>query len=255
MTELDGRVALVTGGGRGIGRGIVDRFLAAGARVAIAQRRDLDPEIAGRPDVLGIRADLTDVAVLADVVARVVEELGGLDVLVNNAGMMAERTVAEITPAEWDRMLALNLRTPLFLSQAALPALREGDRGTIVNIGSVEGIGTNPRHAAYSASKAGMHGLTRALAVDLGPEGIRCNAIAPGWISSDLSEDYLDSAVDPVAARESLDALHPVGRTGRGTDIGDVAVFLASDRSGFITGETIVVDGGRTVQLPLPPGM
>ncbi|WP_263310712.1 SDR family NAD(P)-dependent oxidoreductase [Brachybacterium atlanticum] len=250
--QLEGRLAVVTGGGRGIGRGIVERFLAEGAQVAIVQRRPLDPELRDRPGVHGLEADLSDASAAREAIDRSAELLGGLDVLVNNAGMMSERAVSEISVEEWDLMLALNLRAPLFLAQAALPHLRERGGGSIVNIGSIEGIGTNPEHAAYSASKAGVHGLTRALAVDLSEHGIRCNAIAPGWIGSDLSEGYLDSATDPETARERLEQLHPVGRLGRAEDVGDLAVFLAGDRSGFLTGETIVLDGGRSVKLPLP---
>jgi meso-butanediol dehydrogenase/(S,S)-butanediol dehydrogenase/diacetyl reductase len=148
-------------------------------------------------------------------------------------------------------MTAVNLRAPLFLAQAAVRHMRQRG-GAIVNIGSVEGISANPDHAAYAASKAGVHGMTRAMAIDLGPDGIRCNAIAPGWISSDLSEQYLDSTADPEAARRALLGLHPVGRLGRPTDVGDLAVFLASDHAEFLTGEVIVLDGGRTARLPTP---
>ncbi|SJM64494.1 SDR family NAD(P)-dependent oxidoreductase [Gulosibacter sp. 10] len=249
--QLEGKRAIITGGGKGIGRGITTRFLAEGAEVVVVQRRPLDEDLRGLPGIHALEADLADAAALPGVVDRAVEVLGGVDVLVNNAGMMSERSVDEITPAEWDRMIALNLRTPLFLVQAALPFLRDGG-GSIINTGSIEGIAANPQHAAYCAAKAGVHGLTRALAVDLGADGIRCNAIAPGWIASDLSEAYLDGMPDPAAARRALTGLHPVGRTGRPTDIGDLAVFLASDQSGFISGETIVVDGGRTAKLPTP---
>lgn len=250
--QLEGKLAVVTGGGRGIGRGITERFLAEGARVAVVQRRPLGAELRDRPGVHGLEADLSDPSAARDAIDRSAELLGGLDVLVNNAGMMSESAVSEITVEEWDLMMALNLRAPLVLAQAALPHLRERGGGSIVNIGSIEGLGANPEHAAYSASKAGVHGLTRALAVDLGEQGIRCNAIAPGWISSELSEDYLSTARDPETAGERLEHLHPVGRLGRAADVGDLAVFLAGDRSGFLTGETIVLDGGRTVKLPLP---
>lgn len=249
--QLGGKRAVVTGGGKGIGRGTTERLLEAGARVVIVQRGGLDADLVGRPGLQVIQADLGDTDTLADVVARSAALLGGIDVLVNNAGIMTERTVADITPGEWDLLMALNLRAPMFLVQAALPHLSEGG-GSIVNIGSIEGIGANPEHAAYCAAKAGMHGLTRALAVDLGAAGIRCNAIAPGWIASNLSEAYLDGMPDPAAARRSLDAHHPVGHTGTPKDIGDLAVFLASDQSRFITGETIVADGGRTARLPQP---
>lgn len=250
--QLNGKLALVTGGGKGIGRGIVDRFLEEGAQVAIVQRRPVDPEFLAQPGVYGIQADLGEVETIPEVVQHAVDQLGGLDILVNNAGVMFERSVPEITLQEWDLMIALNLRAPLFLAQAALPYLQQRGGGSIINIGSIEGISANPEHAVYCASKAGIHGMTRALAVDLGSQNIRCNAISPGWISSDLSEDYLDAMPDPSAARYALDHLHPVGRVGKNTDIGDLAVFLASDRSSFITGETVVIDGGRTAQLPHP---
>jgi len=250
--ELDGKIALVTGGGRGIGRGIVDRFLEEGAQVAIVQRRSLDDALAAHPRVAHVTADLSDPSAIATAVEQVVERFGGIDVLVNNAGIMFERSISEIRLDEWDLMMAVNLRTPLFLAQAVVPSMRERGGGSIVTIGSIEGIAANPQHAAYCASKAGVHGLTRAMAVDLGPDGIRCNAIAPGWIASDLSETYLEAQPDPGAARDALNRLHPVGRVGRPTDVGDLAVYLASDRSSFMTGEVVVLDGGRTAKLPLP---
>ncbi|MEO9094140.1 MAG: glucose 1-dehydrogenase [Microbacteriaceae bacterium] len=250
--QLEGKLALVTGGGQGIGRGIVQRFLEEGARLAIVQQHALGPELLTRPGVFGVQADLSDPSVLPDLVRSVADQLGGIDILVNNAGIMFERSVSEITIEEWDLMIAINLRAPLLLTQAVLPFMRSRGGGSVINIGSIEGLGANPDHAAYCASKAGVHGLTRALAVDLGTDGIRCNAIAPGWISTDLSETYLAAMPDPAGARQGLNRLHPLGRVGQSTDVGDLAVFLASDQSGFITGETIVIDGGRTVKLSRP---
>lgn len=250
--ELAGKVALVTGGGHGIGRGIVESFLEEGAQIAVVRRRPLDESLENTAGVLGIQADLSYTTTIAAVVEEAARHFGGLDVLVNNAGIMYEKSVAGILPEEWDLMMALNLRAPLFLTQAALPYLRRHGRGSIINIGSIEGLGANPQHTAYCASKAGLHGMTRAMATDLGPDNIRCNAIAPGWISSDLSESYLASQPDPAAAREALNRLHPIGRVGRPEDVGDLAAYLASDRSSFISGETVVLDGGRTAKLPLP---
>lgn len=149
-------------------------------------------------------------------------------------------------------MMAINLRAALFVAQAALPHMRRRGGGSIINIGSIEGLGANPGHAAYCASKAGVHGLTRAMAVDLGEDNIRCNSIAPGWITSELSETYLAAQPDPLAARHALNRLHPVGHVGRPSDVGDLAVYLASDKSSFLTGETMVLDGGRTARLPQP---
>ncbi|MBK0418099.1 SDR family oxidoreductase [Leucobacter sp. CSA1] len=249
--QLRDRVALVSGGSRGIGRGIVDRFLAEGARVAIVQRRAADPELERDPRVACIRADLADPDAPAVAVEETVQRFGGLDVLVNNAGAMFERDLSELTVAEWDLMAALNLRAPLFLAQAALPHLRDRS-GSVINIGSVEGEATNPGHTAYAATKAGVHGMTRAMAIDLGRHGIRCNAIAPGWIVSDLSEEYLASRSDPLVARAELIRLHPAGRLGTPEDVGDLAVYLAAATSRFLTGEVITLDGGRTVRLPTP---
>ncbi|MBT2515687.1 SDR family NAD(P)-dependent oxidoreductase [Arthrobacter sp. ISL-30] len=250
--QLEGKIALITGGGQGIGRGIVDRYLKEGAQLAIVQQRPLEPALEKHPSVLGILADMSVVSAASEVIGRTSEQFGGIDIVVNNAGIMFERSVSEIRPDEWDQMMALNLRAPLFLTQAAVPHLRQRGGGTIINIGSIEGLAANPNHAVYCASKAGIHGMTRAMAVDLGEDNIRCNAIAPGWIASELSENYLASRPDATGAREALDRLHPVGRVGRPADVGDLAVFLASDRSGFLTGEIIVLDGGRTARLPLP---
>jgi NAD(P)-dependent dehydrogenase (short-subunit alcohol dehydrogenase family) len=250
--QLQGKIALVTGGGRGIGRGIVDRFLEEGAQVAVVQRQLLDNALEGHPRVAHVKADLSVSTSTATAVEHAVERFGGIDILVNNAGIMFERTVSEIQLEEWDLMMAINLRAPLFLAQAALPHMRERGGGNIINIGSIEGLGANPDHASYCASKAGIHGMTRAMAVDLGADNIRCNAIAPGWIASELSETYLESHPDPAAARDALNRLHPLGRVGRPTDVGDLAVYLASEHSSFLTGAVIVLDGGRTAKLPMP---
>lgn len=249
--ELKDKVAIVTGGGRGIGRGIVDRFLEEGAKVAVVQRSGLDDCLAGNPNIFKVEADLADTSTYPSIAERVHHRFGAINILVNNAGLMFERSLDEVTEGEWERMVSLNLKAPLFLTKAVLPYLRQRG-GSIINIGSIEGIGANPHHTVYSTTKAGLHGMTRALAVDLGSENIRCNAIAPGWITTDLSEAYLDSMPDPVGARAGLSSIHPIGRVGRNADVGDLAVFLASKRSGFVTGEVMVVDGGRTVQLSLP---
>ncbi|NMG44143.1 glucose 1-dehydrogenase [Aromatoleum toluvorans] len=250
--DLQDKVAVVTGGGRGIGRGITQRLLAAGARVLVAQRQPLDEVLGANPNVAWFNADLGEVEAPYAIARAVEERFGGADILVNNAGFMFEKSLDDMTEADWDRMMVVNMRAPVFLAKALLPQMRRRGGGSIVNIGSIEGIGSNPWHAAYCGSKAGVHGFTRALAVDLGRDGIRCNAIAPGWINSDLSNDYIEAQPDPVSARAGLLKLHPVGRTGEPDDVGAAVVFLASDDAAFITGQVIVVDGGRTAKLPLP---
>lgn len=177
--QLQGKTALVTGGGQGIGRGIVECFLKEGANVAIVQRQLLDHEPQRHPAVFGVQADLTDPPAIPGAIQQTVDHFGGIDVLVNNAGIMFERSVADIQVEEWDRMMALNLRAPIFLIQAVLPHMRERGGGSIINIGSIEGLAANPGHAAYCASKAGIHGMTKALAVDLGADSIRCMPSLP----------------------------------------------------------------------------
>lgn len=244
MRRFEGKVALVTGGSQGIGQGIARRLHDEGARVITAQRGP-DGEFEG------IEADLSDFDAPARAIAETVARAGQLDVLINNAGMMREARVEDMTLADWQFNLTVNLTAPFLLTKAALPHLR-ATRGSIVNIGSIEGIGCNPHHAAYSATKAGLHGLTRAVAVDHGHEGIRCNAVAPGWIDTELSEIYIESMPDPAEFRCNIAQMHPAGRTGTPEDVAALVAFLASDDAAFITGHTYVVDGGRTVKLPLP---
>ena len=249
--RLAGRTAIITGGGRGIGAGITQRFAEEGAKVAIVQRNS-PPEAMLNERIIFVPADLSNSRDIATAVATAVERFGGLDILVNNAGIMFEKTVDEMTEADWDQMMDINLKAPFLLTKAALPHLRKRGAASIVNIGSIEGLASNPGHPAYSASKAGIHGFTAAVAVDHGHEGIRCNAIAPGWINSDLSEAYIDSMADSDRVRRELLVMHPVGRLGEPTDVGNLAVWLASDESVFVTGQVYVIDGGRTKKLPLP---
>lgn len=250
--NLKNKVAVVTGGGRGIGRGITEKLLQSGAQVLIAQRQPLDDDLSKDPRVAWFAADLADREAPYAIAQAVEECFGGADILVNNAGFMFEKSLDEMTEDEWDRMMAVNMRAPVFLAKALLAQMRRRGGGNIVNIGSIEGIGANPWHAAYCGSKAGVHGFTRAMAVDLGRDGIRCNAIAPGWINSDLSHAYIEAQSDPEQARRDLLRLHPVGRTGEPQDIGNAVVFLASNEAAFITGQVIVIDGGRMAKLPLP---
>jgi len=251
MSErLAGKVAIVTGGGRGIGLGITQRFLEEGAKVAIIQRTPPEDHTI-KERTTYIQADLAKSSDIARAVDETVKQLGGVDVLVNNAGIMFEKTVEEMSEADWDQMMTINLKAPFLLTKRTMPFLKSR-RGSIINIGSIEGIGSNPGHPAYSASKAGLHGFTGAVAVDHGRDGVRCNAIAPGWINSELSEIYVDNMPDSARVRRELLVMHPVGRLGEPRDIGNLAVFLASDESSFVTGQVYVVDGGRTKKLPLP---
>lgn len=249
--SVENKLAIVTGGGRGIGRGITQQLLDNGAQVLIAQRQPVDEELAARSNVHTVCVDLSQKQAPYEI-AVAAQALGGADILVNNAGFMFEMHIQDMGEDDWDQMMAVNMRAPVFLAKALFEQMREKESASIINIGSIEGIGANPLHAAYCASKAGVHGFTRALAVDLGKEGIRCNAIAPGWINTDLSNDYINGQPEPAQAWQGLYEMHPVGRTGEPEDIGAMVVFLASQGAAFITGQVFTVDGGRTAKLPLP---
>ena len=242
--RFDGKLALVTGGRSGIGKAIADRLRAEGARVFTVQRGH-------DPDHECISADLADPDAPASAVACIVEAGGQLDVLVNNAGVMRQSGIESMSVSEWSHDLAVNLTAPFLMIRAALPHLRASG-GSIVNIGSIEGLGANPGHASYCASKAGLHGLTRAVAIDHGGDGVRCNAVAPGWIDTELNEDFIESMEDPAAFRREIGGIHPAGRTGSPAEVAALVAFLASDEAGFITGETYRIDGGRMAKLSLP---
>lgn len=244
MRRFEDKVALVTGGRSGIGKAIARRLRQEGAAVHTAQRGPDD-------EFDGIPADFADPTCPDDIIAEVIDRSGKLDVLVNNAGLMQEHAIEAMSTQDWQRTLSVNLTAPFLLIRAALPHLRT-TRGSIVNTGSIEGIGANPGHAAYAASKAGLHGLTRAVAVDHGHEGIRCNAVAPGWIDTDLNLDFVDSTPDPDAFRRDLGRIHPVGRAGTPEEVAALVAFLAAEESGFSTGQIHTVDGGRTAKLSLP---
>ena len=252
--------AVVTGGSQGIGRGICERFLAAGAEVLVADLHapaDLN-DWQARCDqrVHWFETNVSASATVNALSAYVTDRWGGLEILVNNAGIMFEKSIDEQTEADWDLMMAVNLKGPFLTTKALLPLMRAsvaaGKHAAIVNIGSIEGFAGNPHHTAYCASKGGVHGLTGAMAIDLGPEGIRVNAIAPGWIDTDLNRSYVESVADVDLAKRELAKLHPVGYIGQTSDVGDVAVWLAGDGSRFVSGQVITVDGARTRKLSLP---
>ncbi len=243
MSRFAGKVALVTGASSGMGKATADMLAEGGARVFTAQRGAAAHE--------AIAADLSDPEAPARVIEAVRAAAGRLDVLVNNAGVMREGRVEETPLADWHLQLQVNLTAPFLLIRHAMPLLRDGG-GAIVNVGSIEGLGSNPRHPAYGASKAGLHGLTRAVAVDHGCDGVRCNAVAPGWIDTPLNVEFIESLGDPAAFRQEIGRIHPLRRTGQPEEVARLICWLASDEASFVTGQIFTIDGGRTAQLSLP---
>ena len=237
------KVALITGGRSGIGLACANRFSQNDYQVITAQRSPAE-------NFDSIKVDFSDPETPAQVIDEVIKQTGRLDVLVNNAGVMPEGSVNQMSLNDWNHTLAVNLTTPFLLIKNALPHLKAGS--SIINIGSIEGLGSNPKHAAYCASKAGLHALTRAVAVDHGPQGIRCNAVAPGWIDTELNEDFIESMEDPTAFRAEIGRIHPLRRTGKPEEVAALVTWLASDDAAFVTGQIYTVDGGRLAQLPLP---
>lgn len=245
MNSFVEKVVLITGASSGIGLACARKFQSLGAQVFTAQRRPAE-------GFDWIESDLSDPKAPQEIVQSVVEQAGRLDVLINNAGVMNEASTEDTSIELWQKTLDINLTAPFLLIKHAIPFFRNSGGGAIVNIGSIEGLGSNPGHSAYCASKAGLHGLTRAVAVDHGPDKIRCNAVAPGWIDTDLNVDYINSMANPEEFRQKIGDIHPLGRTGEAEEVAEIVTWLASDAASFVTGQIFTVDGGRTIKLSLP---
>jgi NAD(P)-dependent dehydrogenase (short-subunit alcohol dehydrogenase family) len=245
--RFEDAVVIVTGSTRGIGREIARRFAAEGASVVVTGRSvNAGEEIVSEFKNSGYTAtfvsgDLRDIADIETVIQSAVDAFGQLDVLVNNAGVQTETTITEATLSDWNRVVETDFRSFWLCAKEAVNSMSNG--GNILNISSNHAFLTMPGLFPYNAVKAGINGMTRAMALDLGPK-IRVNTINPGWIAiertlSELDDDY----------REYLEGIHPVGRLGTPSDIAGVAAFLASDDAEFITGTSVTVDGGRSAVM------
>jgi NAD(P)-dependent dehydrogenase (short-subunit alcohol dehydrogenase family) len=241
---LGGQRAVITGGGSGIGRAVCQRFASHGARVAVL---DIDGEAAQATadtvDGLAITVDVTDADGMRQALDSAATELGGVSLLMNNAGGSTMAPLAGWDPDEWDRLVRLNLTGVFNGMRAGVPHLLAGGGGAVVNTSSISATRPSAGEAPYSAAKAGVMALTASAALEYGP-AIRVNAVAPGMIRTNLTKPLLDGLPDEV---ERYRRTTPIGRVGDPEDIADVVVFLCSDLARFITGQTLVVDGGMTL--------
>lgn len=248
--RLKDKIAIITGAGRGIGAAIAEAFVREGAVAIIAER---DPETGlATASRLGERAffvqtDVTDQASVDATIATVLQRYGRIEVLVNNAGINVFHEPLETSDAEWQRCMAVDLEGVWRMCRAVLPGLLEGGGGSIVNIASSHSSTIIPGTFPYPVAKHGLLGLTRALGIEYAARHVRVNAIAPGYIETDLAVDYWNTFPDPAAERQRTYDLHPPKHIGKPEEVAMTAVFLASDEAPFINATSIAIDGGRSV--------
>lgn len=254
--RLDGKVALITGGGSGIGAAVAERFVAEGARVCVTGRRqhNLDETVRSLPEgtAVACRGDVADEADVARMVSTTVEFGGRLDVLVNNAGISMGGSVTGADRGRWREIIDINLTGPFLLMQEVIPHMVAAGGGAIVNVSSLAGVRALPHAAAYSAAKAGLIMLTKQAALDYGSAGIRCNAVLPGAVKTPMMEAELRAECEALGLDVGSYAAWrcrplPLGRYGEPREIADACLFLASEESSFITGVALLVDGGTAI--------
>jgi NAD(P)-dependent dehydrogenase (short-subunit alcohol dehydrogenase family) len=251
--RLNGKTALITGAGRGIGEAIARAFVREGARIVIAERDEATGLVVAA-SLMGevgcatfVKCDIADPDSAKSAVAETLAEFGRLDILVNNAGVNVFHEPLETSAEEWRRCFAIDLEGAWHMAKAALPAMLDADGGSIINIASAHAFSIIPGCFPYPVAKHGLLGLTRALGIEYAAKGVRVNAIAPGYIETQIAVDYWNTFPDPALERKRAEDLHPPKRIGRPEEVAMTAVFLASDEAPFINAACIVIDGGRSV--------
>jgi 3-oxoacyl-[acyl-carrier protein] reductase len=251
MAGVQGRVAMVTGGAQGIGAAVATRLAAGGAKVAVidlseASTESVVAEITGvGGTAIGIGADVTKSDQVAAAVARVAAELGGLHILVNNAGVLRDNLLFKMSEDDWDTVMNVHLKGAFLCSKTAQQHMVEAKYGRIVNLSSTSALG-NRGQANYSAAKAGMQGFTKTLAIELGPFGVTANAIAPGFIETAMTKATAERTGTSIEdMRAAVAAAIPVRRGGLPEDVANTAMFFAGEEAGYVTGQVVYVDGGR----------
>jgi NAD(P)-dependent dehydrogenase (short-subunit alcohol dehydrogenase family) len=251
--RLQGKVALITGGGTGIGAAIARRFANAGASIVVTgRRREPIEAIAAELDGLAVAGDTADENDCRAAVSATLQRFGGLDILIANAGIIAVGSITSQDPMEWQEILRINLSGVMQIGRAAVPAMTERGGGSIVNISSVAGIRAGGEFASYITSKHAVIGLTKSMAYDYGPNGIRVNALCPGWVKTPMSDEEMANLAEreniSVEEATALTVKHlPLNRMADPDEIAACAEFLASDDASFVTGETLIADGGGQI--------
>ncbi len=252
MQRVFGKVAIITGGGTGIGRACALLFASEGAKVALAARRRDKVEavareiIAAGGEALAVECDVTDKVSVERAVRAVEERFGRLHVIINNAGAVHVGSVEETSDDDWNRVISVNLNGTFLMSRAGIPVLRRAGGGSIINIGSYLGLVAIKQRAAYCASKGGVTLLTKAMALDHAHENIRVNCICPAMVETEMALGAMSRTPDPAAYRRLRESQIPIGRLGRPEDVANLALYLASDESTWMTGVAIPLDGGVT---------
>ncbi len=254
--RLEGKVAFITGAGRGIGRAIAQKMALEGAAVVIAEvdtasgQQTTEDLIAAGYRALFVQVDITRESEVQQAIQHTVETFGGLNILVNNAGKDFNFDATTMTEADWYMAMDVDVKGVWLCCKYAIPQLLKQGGGAIVNIASVHARATSPNYFPYGAAKSAVVGLTRSLALDYGPHNIRVNAICPGWVLSDAIANWLKAQPNPQVTEAHIVSLQPVRRIGDPMEIANLVAFVASDEASYITGAELVIDGGLTAQYP-----